>query len=208
MIGRIAFSFCLCAMATLLGCRASPKEATGAEKAAAEPVKDPEALMKFWAQHAAPGEHHKHLDPLVGSWDTEVKWWTSPAAEPQVSRGKAEVKWILGGRFLEEEVQGGTPEQPFQGLGLQGYDNFLKKHQSFWIDSMSTSLMISSGTCDGAGKVFTLSGTYLDPAAGKEKASRGVLSITSGDSHVYEMYESGPDGEEYRSLQVMYTRRK
>ncbi len=208
MFGRIAFSFCLCGIAALLGCQASRKEAAGAEKAAAEAGKDQEALMKIWTQHAAPGEHHKHLDPLAGSWDTEVKWWTGPAVEPQVSRGKAEVKWILGGRFIQEEVQGGTPEQPFQGLGLQGYDNFLKKYQSVWIDSMSTSLMISSGSCDGAGKVFTMIGKYLDPAVGKEKAIRGVLKITGGDSHVYEMYEAGPDGKEYQALQVNYTRRK
>ncbi len=34
------------------------------------------------------------------------------------------------------------------------------------------------------------------------------MKMVSPDQHVLEMYQPGPDGKEYKSMEVTYTRRK
>ena len=47
--------------------------------------------MKQWAQLATPGEGHKKLDPLVGSWDTTTRMFGGgPDSPPMESKGTAE----------------------------------------------------------------------------------------------------------------------
>ena len=122
------------------------------------PKADPKmaAMMEAYMKHAAPGEGHKKLEPLIGSWKYTGKFWMDPVAPPLEGAGTAERKWILGGRFMDEVVKGqmtGMPE--FEGHGLMGYDNHSKKYVGIWIDSMTTSIAVSQGTMDAAGKVFT-----------------------------------------------------
>ena len=44
---------------------------------------------------------------------------------------------------------------PFEGMGIVGYDNLLKKFVSVWIDNMGTGLMPGTGTYDAATKTYT-----------------------------------------------------
>ena len=97
-------------------------------------------------------------------------------------------------------------EQKFEGMGILGYDNTAKKHFSTWIDSMSTMLMTSEGTCDSSGKVMTLYGTHTDPMTGAKKTQKSVSSMINNDKHVFEMFDRAPDGKEFQSLVVTYTR--
>ncbi|HQL55422.1 MAG TPA: hypothetical protein PLQ87_12000, partial [Phycisphaerae bacterium] len=63
----------------------TPKAAKGSSKA--EDVKKPAAaeadaekmaeMMKKCMEYATPGEHHKHLDPFVGKWEFQLRWWMS-----------------------------------------------------------------------------------------------------------------------------------
>lgn len=162
-----------------------------------------EAAMKF----AEPGKFHAHLQPLAGRWTQSVKWWMAPGAPPQVSKGTSEYKWILGGRFLLQNVKGDVEGQPFEGLGMIGYDNFKKKYTSMWTDTMTTGISTALGTCDGSGKVFTLSGTQDDVFTGKSgQKFRTITRIINEDKHVDEMYLTGPDGQEFKTLEITYTR--
>src|SRR5437868_4593615 len=80
---------------------------------------------------AAPGPFHKKLDPLAGSWTWTSKFYgTTP---PQEGSGTAERKWIMDGRFLQEDVfSKELLGQPFKGFGLTGYDNMQKKYVAVW----------------------------------------------------------------------------
>ena len=42
------------------------------------------------------------------------------------STGSSEVKWIMGGRYLEQTATGTSMGQEFHGMGLMGYDNMKK----------------------------------------------------------------------------------
>lgn len=172
------------------------------EKGSAE---DP--LMQAAMKYGEVGPFHAHLQPLAGRWKQTVKWWMTPDAPPQVYTGTCEYKWILGKKFLLQEVKGDMEGQPFEGMGLMGYDNFKKKYTGMWVDSMGTAIMSSLGTCDDSGKVFTMIGQLDDVFTGKANQKfRSVVRIINNDMHTDEMYQTGPDGKEYKALEITYTR--
>src|SRR5438034_10300694 len=88
------------------------------------PAMDEKAMMEAWAKVAAPGEAHRWLEPVVGTWDAKITMWMAPGAPPQESTGTSENKWVLGGRFVEQRYEGKCMGQPFSGLGYTGHDNF------------------------------------------------------------------------------------
>jgi hypothetical protein len=167
-----------------------------------------EQQMQAWMKYAEPGKFHAYLEPFVGRWTQTVKWWMEPNTEPDVSTGTCEYKWILGKRFLQQEVRSDSEEHPFAGMGLIGHDNFKKKYTGMWVDTMTTSIMTSMGTCDDSGKVFTMTGTQDDIFTGmKNQPFRAVSRIVNNDKLTDEMYMTGPDGKEYKALEIVYTRK-
>jgi len=129
-----------------------------------------------------------------------------PGTEPQISEGDVTKKMILGGRFLQEDYSGMTPDGPFTGMGLTGYDNMQGKYIGMWVDTMMTSMMTSTGTCDASGKTFTFTGDYDDPLDGLRKKMRTVVTIINDKKHVEESYVTPPGGKEFKMIEVVYTR--
>jgi|HubBroStandDraft_1064217.scaffolds.fasta_scaffold199699_1 hypothetical protein len=58
---------------------------------------DQKAMMAAMAKYSQPGEQHKWLQALVGSWNTKTRAWMGPG-KPIESTGSAEIKPILGER--------------------------------------------------------------------------------------------------------------
>lgn len=168
---------------------------------------DHDAMMEKWKEFATPNENHKLLDALVGNWDYTIKWWMSPDGEPEVSKGISEIQWIMGARFIQHKVQGTSMEQPFEGMGIMGYDNEKKEYQSVWIDNMGTGIVKGTGNFDPDTKTLIEQGTFSCPAEG-EKSYRGVTKIIDRDHFTYEWYMAGPDGKEFRAMEIVYNRKK
>jgi Protein of unknown function (DUF1579) len=169
-------------------------------------VPDAEAQANTFARYAMPGPEHKVLDRMAGTWDTLARYWPVPSAEPVEAKGTSRRKWILDGRFLLEELDGGNLVLPFRGLALYGYDAFEQKHTSAWVDTMNTSILSNLGTYDRTNDVVNFSGQYKDPWTGAKKKERGVTRFLSKDKHVLEIYVTEPDGKEFRMLEITYTR--
>ena len=192
----------------------TPSKAEDAKKPAAAQA-DAEKMaemMKRCMEYATTGEHHNHLDPFVGQWGFQLRWWMSPDAEPQTSQGKAEFTWIYDGKYLRQDVTA-PPEEPngppYNGLGLLGYDNMKKEYMSVWIDNMSTGMMYGTGKCDATGKVITITGAGPNPMTEQlDQKWRTVSRIESQDKHVFEMYMTQPDGKEIKQMEITYTRVK
>jgi len=113
----------------------------------------------------------------------------------------------MGGRFLEIMPQGESKEQPFKGLGITGYDNAEKHYKSIWIDNMGTGMVVATGNYDSSTKSFVEKGKFTDPVGG-ERPYRGVTRFTNDDKYTYEMYITGPEGKEFRNLEIVYIRKK
>src|SRR5262245_55052401 len=83
---------------------------------------DLKAVMEAYSKASQPGDEHKKLEPMIGSWTYTSKFWMDPSQPPAVSSGTCERKWIMGGRFVREEIKGDLFGSPFEGFGLVGYD--------------------------------------------------------------------------------------
>ena len=61
---------------------------------------DMQAMMDTYKKLAIPGEPHKQLASLAGSWTTKTKEWMDPSKPPMESTGTCEEKVLLDGRYL------------------------------------------------------------------------------------------------------------
>ena len=165
------------------------------------------AMMEAMQKAMTPGDAHKALNPFVGTWDVKVTSWPAPGAPPQVSTGKAEKKWILGNRYLEQRFDGTFMGQPFSGLGYTGYDNVSKQYWGTWMDNMSTGVMSSTGTSTD-GKSWTFNATMNDPMSGKPSTAQEKVTLADKDHHSMEMWGPAPDGRNFKMMQIDYTRKK
>jgi hypothetical protein len=175
----------------------------------AKPAVDMQEMMKKWAEAARPGEPHKLLDQFVGKWDTATRVWMEPGKPPMETKGTADVKWIMDGRYILEESAGQIMGQPHKGMGITGYDNFKQKYVSSWIENMSTGMYTSEGTVDQSGKVLTLHGKIDEPMTGeRDKLVRFVARLISKDKHVFEIYDLVGRPDEFKAVEITYTRKQ
>jgi hypothetical protein len=170
--------------------------------------------MKKWQAIASPGEHHKHLETFVGTWDLAIKIWMGGAGTPATeSEGTSTVRWVLGKRFLLEEMaaemnMGPMGRQEFEGLGLGGYDNYENMYVNCWADTMGTQLLTMRGTRHPITGVFTAYGEMDEPMLDmQDRMVKYVTRVINEDKHVFEMYDL-PAGDDYKVMEITYTRRK
>ena len=164
--------------------------------------------MEAMVKAGTPGDPHKKLEHFVGTWDAKVKMWDKPGAPPKESSGTSETKSVLGGRFVEEHFEGTFMDQPFSGMGITGYDNVRKKYVSTWADTMSTGVMVSTGTAAKGGKSMAFTASMPDPMTGKMTPMKEKLTIVDDDHHTFEMWMPGPDGKLFRMMEITYARKK
>jgi hypothetical protein len=176
-----------------------------AEKKAAAPM-DEKQMMEMMQKMATPGDAHKKLEPMVGTFDAKVKMWMDPSKPAQESAGVSENKWVLGNRFIETNHTGTFMGQPFSGIGYTGYDNVTKKYVGTWMDTASTGMMNSKGTITG--KTMTTTSTMPDPMTGKNATITTKMTVADNDHHTMEMWGPGPDGKNYKMMEITYTRKK
>jgi len=188
-------------LALVLGFQILSSTVSGEEK------KMDDAMMKKWVEYATPGENHKALDYFVGEWDYSLTWQVSPDKNPEKATGTNVAKWLLDRRFLKIHAKGNSKEKPFEGYGLHGFDNAAKKYIGIWIDNMGTGIAKSWGYYYPSAKKFVEYGSFNDPIFGKQ-AFRGVTTIKNNDSYTYEMFITGADGNEFRMMEIVYTRKK
>lgn len=165
------------------------------------------AQMEAWMKASTPGDAHKKLDNMVGTWDVKVKSWMQPGAPPMESTGTAVNSWVLGGRWIEEKFTGSFMGMPFEGIGYTGYDNIKKQYVGTWMDNMSTAVMMSSGK-GGSGNTYEFTSTMDDPMTGKPATITEKVVFTDADHHTMEMWGPGPDGKMYKSMEIAYSRKK
>ena len=168
-----------------------------------KPEMSPE--MEAYMKLATPGEHHKHLDHMVGSWTYESTHWEKPGQPPTKSKGTGESKWILGGRFVESTMRGDYSGMPFEGKSLDGFDNQSGKYNGTWADTFGTMILQFSGSCDNDGKVRTMMASFKDPASGQMMKYRAVTTAVDKDHYTYEAYMTTPDGE-FKNMELKATR--
>lgn len=156
----------------------------------------------------SPGEGHKLLDDKVGKWNLVVKMSPVPGMPAQESAATSEMKWVLGGRFIEDHTKGTFNGEPFEGIGHGGYDNMKQKYVSTWMDNWGTGIMSTEGTYDAATKTFTYEGDMPDPMLGKIVRVRMIEKVTDKDHWTMTMLTPGENGKHTQMMEIQYTRAK
>jgi len=203
-------SFCGIVMAGVLlipaGQAFAQEKSKGGEKAPAMS----EEMMKKWAEAATPGEPHRVLDQFVGKWDVSTRMWLEgPAKPPTEAKASAEIKWILDGRYLQEDATSQMMGMPHKSVGVTGYDNIRKKYVISYIDNMSTAIFTGEGTLDESGKVMTLFGKFDEPMTGeRDKVIKFVTRLIGPDKHIFEIYDLVGTPSEFKSVEMTYVRKR
>jgi hypothetical protein len=178
-----------------------------------------QAMMQAWEEAMKPGDPHKALMKAAGSWDTVTKlWMAGPDEPPTESKGTAEHKPILGGRFLQETVNWSFPMpdmqtgemkmMPIEGMGMFGYDNYQKMYVGCFADTMGTQLLTMRGTMSPDSKTLTMYGEMDEPMLGvRGRMVKYVTEMVSDDKHVFSVYDLAVD-DDYKVVEVEYTRKK
>jgi len=183
--------------------------AIAADTPKADKAAQQKAAMEAMMKAATPGDAHKKLNAMVGTFDAKVKMWMDPAAPPAESSGKAVNEWVLGGRWVQQRFDGTFMGQPFSGIGYTGYDNIRHTYIGTWMDSMSTSMMTSSGgDPDATGKKWMFNAMSMDPVSGEPMNVEERMTMIDNDHQLFEMYGPGPDGAMYKMMEITYTRKK
>lgn len=202
------FIYSLVLFSLLAGCahnmHKSTQTATSHEQAMMN--MSPDQMMAKITEAGTPGAEHLALQPLVGKWKTESKWWAAPGTTPDVQHGTANHQWVQGKRFVKEDYSGKFAGKSFNGMGLLGYDKTKGEYVSIWTDTMGTGIMNSSGKYDPSTKSIEMTSTYSCPITGGERKSKAVTRILDNNTHVFEMYDQTPEGAEFKSLEIKYKR--
>jgi len=167
-----------------------------------------EARMAEFLQKIEPGEQHGLLNVMEGNWKAAMESRESADGPVTKSEGVASNRMILGRRFLESTFRANIPELGvFEGRGLLGYNTFKDQYESIWIDSFGTAIppvMVSHPTDD----VLGMSGeaTQFDYLEQRDVKRRMVTRVLDRGTHVFTMFKTDVDGEEFVELRIVYTR--
>jgi len=207
----------LCTAALLFACKSEEKKADDQKDdtkvAAAATESKPEmlsdsAMKKNWQAYMTPGKEHQMIASWDGNWSGNVTMWNSPGTAPSTSTMEATNKTVLGGRYQESTITGNMMGMPFEGRGTMGFDNAKKEFVSTWADNMGTGIMMTTGKWDDATKSITFTGKSIDPSTYKDYDFKEVFSVPDNDHQLMEMYGPGPDGKEYKMMEIRLSRKK
>ncbi|MFH1754085.1 MAG: DUF1579 domain-containing protein [Candidatus Latescibacterota bacterium] len=197
----------ICALVALLLVVGSATGVCAQEKEKSLTELAQEAIDKSKAEASVPGEQHKHLAAMAGSWTYSGKIWMDPSGPPMEVTGTSEHTMIMQGRFLQQEGHSEFQGTEFAGFGLVGFNKMTNKLQSVWIDNTGTAMLIMTGTCDAEGKTFTSFGEFKDLMKSDMQKIKAVTKLTGPDEMVDEMFLLMPDGKEIKTMQLNYKRK-
>jgi len=166
---------------------------------------DMQKMMEIYKKAGTPGEPHKLLAKLEGSWMTRSRGWMEHDKPPVVSTGTCEQKLVLDGHYLQQVYAGDMMGVPFTGINLLGYNNHTGKYESVWLDSMNTAIYYFEGTASADGRTITQKCSYDDPVRGPS-VWRSVTRIRDENTLEFEMYITPKGGKEEKMMEMTVAR--
>lgn len=180
-----------------------------AQKTPAPETQDDGELDSWIASLGAPGEGHEVLESMVGIWEGKGSIWDGPASDPIPITATVERQWVLGGRFLREQVEVRIDSgEVFESLGFIGFNNEAAQYELLTIDNASTAMLLETGKFDPDSETLMIRGSYRDPATGFVIDRRVEMDLSKEGRISVVGYSRNEDGREYKSLEGTVTRRK
>lgn len=167
-------------------------------------AQDQEAMQK-WMESMTPGTMHQMMSKMVGKWKTAMVMVDPASGQEMKSEGTANFESILGGRYIKSSHSSTIMGMPFEGVGIDAYDNVAKEFVSIWVDNMGTGIMVMRGQYDEKTKTLTTSGESVDPMSGQPMKYRSVSKWVDDNTAVFDMYAT-MNGQESKMFTMTYTR--
>jgi len=153
-----------------------------------------------------PGPIHQRLNELAGSWDVTVRY--TMGDKQHEGKATCEAKWILDGRFLQQEYHSRLQGKPYQVVQLLGFDNLRKKTLEIMMDNLGTGVLHNEGSISEDGKVITNLGETIDPVSGKPYKLRTVTTIVDRDHFTLEWFHADDGRNGSPVVSMSHTRKK
>jgi hypothetical protein len=169
-----------------------------------------EELMATYMELAQPGEEHKLLASLTGTWNMDIKLWMQPGADPMAFPGTCQNKMILGDRFLLSESQGGEGEMYTETHVLIGFDGRHKKFTQVGFDTWGTYYVTATGPYDEKTRTITMYGEDEDPIIGKTQKYDMIIRFINENKYITEVVFKDfrtPNQEPFKSVEIIYTKK-
>jgi hypothetical protein len=158
-------------------------------------------LLAAWVVPAQepvkPGAEHAKLKAMEGTWDATIEMMGS------TSKGTMTYQMGLGGLWLLETFKGDFGGMTFEGRGMTSYDPHKKKYITVWIDSHSTTPMISEGNYEKEGRMVMKGEMTHD---GKAMKLTMTTEMKDMNNMVFTMTSPGPDGKDFPMMKITYKR--
>ena len=183
-------------------------EASTKKEETPTPKMDSAAMMKAMMDYGTPGEMHKMLAKSDGNWTEDITFWMDPSAPAQKMTASCTNKMVLNGLYQQSVHKGVFNKMPFEGWSTVGYDNAKKVFFSSWVDNMGSGVQNMEGTWDNAAKTLTMKGKETDPVTAKDMDVRETLTLSDDNTQKIEMFKPGPDGKEFKCMEITLKRKK
>jgi hypothetical protein len=142
-----------------------------------------------------PGPEYANLKAFVGTWELTV--------EGVKEKGSAQIKAILGGRFITEDVKVPFGNLSMEWHGVMGYDRAKKQYTGVWFDNMGNTTKSDTGEADKTGRIFSFRGEHAGNAKFLWRISNdGMKAMT------IEMFQVARDGKETLVMRVRGEKQK
>lgn len=164
--------------------------------------------MENWMKYSTPGDSHQFLAKQEGDWDVAVRTWMQPDTPPNESKWMAYGKMILGGRYLQMQCKGTVMGMPYEAVIFRAFDNHQKSFITSWLDNMGTGIFQGRGNLDSTRKSLTEIGEMYDPMMGHNMNMKTVTTLLSDNRFTVAMFHSMPGSEEFKSMEMVFTRMK
>jgi len=214
-------TLCLLGGCLLAACNNEPKAETAPAVAASKtsealpppapaavPRPDSATMERNWREYMTPGTEHLMLADAAGSWDCETTFWAAPGAPGVTSMLQTQTKMILGKLYQQSVSKGKVYGMDFEGISTVAFDKHKKKYLSTWIDNMGSGIVSLEGSWDSTTRTINFTGTMVNPGTGQEEAARETWTVIDRDHQLMQMYGPGPDGKEFKVMQIHYRRKK
>jgi hypothetical protein len=160
---------------------------------------------------ALPGEKHRWLEPLLGKWNVQMRVWPAPGAKPiESTQLTATREWILGGRYLREELTGTFSGNPSHRVALLGYNNLEGRFELVTVDTFEPGQMWYASHADGQPGLISLHGDNTEAGfgakpTGRKRSLRFDVEIAR-DTNVQRIYVRYPGEPEFLFVEQRFTK--
>ena len=153
----------------------------------------------------APGEEHRRLDVLTGTWNVAVSFPVAPGRNAQGS-ATCEAKWDLDGRFVRLEYQSTFGGKQLTIVRYVGFDRQKARFVEIQFESTHTDVMHNEGVYAAESGTITTAGRHVDAATGQLVTVRSVTTFVGQDAFTVQLFYADAEGNDAKTIMLTHTR--